>query len=85
MGRKDPGRGNMISNLRPITLLNVELKILANVLAKRVPLVTEKLVGEAQTCTISGRTIQNNLHLIRYTIDRIGNNLDMRGDPVHLN
>lgn len=44
--RKNPSSGNKISNFRLITLVDVELKILVKVLAKRLALVTETLAGE---------------------------------------
>lgn len=46
MVRKNPSSGNKISNFRLITLVDVELKILVKVLAKRLALVTETLAGE---------------------------------------
>ncbi len=71
--RKDADKGDVIDNFRPITLLNAEFKILAKVLANRLALVVEKLVGEAQTCAIPGRSIHDNLHLVRYIIERVSN------------
>lgn len=53
-------------------------------LAKRLARVAERLVGEAHTRPIFGRMIQDNLHLIRYTIDRIGKKHRMAGALVHL-
>lgn len=47
--------------------------------AKRLALVAEKLVGEAQSCTLPSRVIQDNIHLIRYTIDRMLKLLGMGG------
>lgn len=67
MVRKDPCSRNKITNFRPITLLNVEFKILA----KRLALVADRLDGEAQTCVFPGRTVQDKLLLIRYTIERV--------------
>lgn len=42
--QKELGQGDDISNLRPITLLVTELKILAKVLAKRLAPLVERLV-----------------------------------------
>ena len=50
---------------RSITLLNTELKILARVLANRLQRVISDLIGPEQTFTVKGRSIQDNLHLIR--------------------
>ena len=54
-----------LDDYRPITLLNTELKILARVLANRLQLVISDLIGSEQTFTVKGRSIQDNLHLIR--------------------
>ena len=53
-----------LDDYRPITLLNTELKILARVLANRLQLVSD-LIGPEQTYAVKGRSIQDNLHLIR--------------------
>lgn len=44
---------------------------MTEVLAKRLAHVVEKLVGNVQTCTIPGKLIQNNLHLMHYTLERV--------------
>lgn len=62
--RKDPGKGNHISNFRLITLLNVKLKILAKILAKRLTRVTEKLKGKAQTCAMPGSSVHDIHHVL---------------------
>ena len=54
-----------LDDYRPITLLNTELKILARVLANRLQLVISDLIAPEQTFAVKGRSIQNNLHLIR--------------------
>ena len=54
----------------PITLLNTELKILARVLANRLLPVISDLIGPEQTYVVKGRSIQNNLHLIREVLER---------------
>lgn len=64
--RKDPTKKDIIDTFWPVSLLNTELKILTKVLLKRLARVTEGSVGEAQTCALSGRTIQDNLHNIRH-------------------
>lgn len=69
---KDLSKGDHMSNYRSITLLNVELEILTKVLAKRLAHVMEKLAEETQTCAISGRSIQDNLHLLHCTLDKVG-------------
>ena len=56
---------------RPITLLYTELKILARVLANRLQLIISDLIGPEQTCAMKGRSIQDNLHLIRKALEEI--------------
>lgn len=44
MLKKNPNRENVIDNIRHITLINADLKILSVVLAKRLAFVMDKLV-----------------------------------------
>ena len=60
-----------LDDYRPITLLNTELKILARVLANRLQLVISDLIGPEQTFAVKGRSIQDNLHLIRDVLEGI--------------
>ena len=60
-----------LDDYRPITLLNSELKILARVLANRLQLVLSDLFGPKQTFDVKGRSIQDNLHLIREVVEGI--------------
>ena len=60
-----------LDDYRPITLLNTELKILARVLASRLQLVISDLLGPEQTFAVKGRSIQDNLHLIREVLEGI--------------
>ena len=69
--RKDKDGGDGIDNFRPITLLNTELKILAKVLSNRLQTVLASLIGPEQTCSVKGRTIQDNLHLVRTIIENV--------------
>ena len=48
-----------------ITLLNTDLKILARVLTNRLQVVISDTIGPEQTFAVKGRSIQDNLHLIR--------------------
>lgn len=77
-------KGDKIKNLMPTTLLNTEFKILSKLLAKRLARIVQGLVWEAQSCDISGRFIHDNLHLIRYSIERVGQTSDKGGVLVHL-
>jgi len=60
-----------LDDYRPITLLNTELKILARVLANRLRLVVGDLIELEQNYAVKGRSIQNNLHLIRMILEGI--------------
>ena len=60
-----------LDDYRPITLLNTELKILAWVLATRLQFVISDLIGPEQTFAVKGRSIQDNLHLIREVLEGI--------------
>ena len=62
-----------LDDYRPITLLNTELKILAQVLANRLQIVISDLIGLEQTYVVKGRSIQDNLHLIREVLEGIEN------------
>ena len=69
--RKDKEVGEKLDSYRPITLLNTELKILAKVLSNRLQLVMEDLVGPGQNFAVPGRSIQDNLHLVRTVLEGI--------------
>ena len=60
-----------LKNWRPISLLNVDYKILSKALTNRLSRVLTTIVGEDQTCSVSGRTIFDNLTLFRDTLDYI--------------
>ena len=68
-GGKHVGEG--LDDYRPITLLNTELKILARVLANRLQRVISNLIGPEQTFAVKGKSIQDNLHLIREVLEGI--------------
>ena len=58
-----------LDDCRPITLLNIELKILARVLANHLQIVISDLIGPEQTYAVKGRSIQDNLDLIREVLE----------------
>ena len=70
---KEGGRHvwEVLDDYRPITLLSIELKILARLLAIRLQLVISDLIGPGQTFAMKGRSIQANLHLIREVLEGI--------------
>ena len=53
-----------LKNWRPITLLNVDYKLLSKVLAKRMELLLLKLIHTDQTGFINGRYIGQNIRLL---------------------
>jgi len=59
----------LLKNWRPITLLNFDYKIISKVLSKRLNKVISTLINIDQTCAIQGRSIQNNIHLMRNITD----------------
>ena len=65
-----------LDDYRPITLLNTELKILARVLANHLQLVICDLIGPEQTFAVKGRSIQDNLHLIREVLEGIKDDIE---------
>ena len=56
-----------ISNFRPLTMLNIDLKILAKILADRLQTVLPSLICPEQSYAVKGKTIQDSLHLVRTT------------------
>lgn len=53
----------------PISLSNVDYKILMKVLAARLQLVVKEIVGPHQTCGIKGRSITTNTHVARSILE----------------
>ncbi len=65
-----PGKDEkLLSNLRPITLLNTDYKILTTVLATRLKTGISKLISSTQSGFLKGRSIHNNIHLVLDLID----------------
>ena len=60
-----------LDDYRVITLLKTELKILARVLANHLQIITCDLIGPEQTFAVKGRSIMDNLHLIREVLEGI--------------
>ena len=69
--RKNKYGGDGISNFRPLTMLNTDLKILAKILANRLQTVLPSLICPEQTCAVKGRTIQDSLHLVRTIVEKV--------------
>ena len=59
------GERLLLSNWRPISLLNTDYKILAKALSVRLSKVSANIVSDDQTCGVPGRTILNNVFILR--------------------
>lgn len=59
----------LLSNWRPISLLNTDYKILAHVLSNRLKTVLNKLINTDQSGYLKGRNISFNIRLIQDVID----------------
>ena len=66
---KDLDNATNVKNYRPISLLNYDYKLISKVITNRVKNVLEHIIHPDQTCTVPGRTIFDNLHLMRNIID----------------
>ena len=60
-----------LKNWRPISLLNVDYKICSKVLSLGLSKVLEFIVDPDQTCSVPGRRITSNLHVLRDVLDYI--------------
>ena len=59
------GDRNELNNWRPISLLNVDYKILSKILSTRVRQILHSVINIDQTCSVAGRSILDNAHLLR--------------------
>ena len=66
---KDSNNASDMKNWRPISPLNYDYKIISKSLTNRLSTVMETLVHEDQTCAVKGRSIFDNVHLLRNVID----------------
>lgn len=67
----DPEKLLKVECYRPISLTNVDYKILMKILASRLQVVIKGIVGPHQTCGIKGRTIYTNIHVARSILEMI--------------
>ena len=73
----------ILENLRPISLLNVDYKILTKVIAKRIEKVLPTLINPDQTGYFKGRYIGENVRLI-YDLIRCTEKLNQKGITIFL-
>ena len=77
------GDRDNIKNWRPITLLNLDYKIIAKVFAERLKKVLPSLIGSDQKAFIAGRQITETVRLIQDIIDKADEN-DEEGAIIFL-
>ena len=58
-----------IKNYRPVSLMNIDVKILSKLICNRMSVVSDNIIGIDQTCTLKGRSILDNTHLHRNIVD----------------
>ena len=68
---KDETRADEMKCYRPISLLNIEYKIISKVIANRLGTVLPNIIGIDQTSAIKGRSIFDNIHLLKNVIGDI--------------
>ena len=73
----------ILENLRPISLLNVDYKILTKVIAKRIEKVLPTLINPGQTGYVKGRYIGENVRLI-YDLIHYTDKLNQKGINIFL-
>jgi len=66
---KNKDHPELLSNWRPISLLNVDYKVISKVLSLRLGRVLPFIIDLDQTCAVKGRSIHDNVHLLRNVID----------------
>lgn len=72
-----------LRNWRPISLLNVDYKLIARSLGGRLKSVMELVVNDDQTCGVPGRAISDNLNLVRDVLGDV-DRLDLDGVVLSL-
>lgn len=68
---KDEQHSQLMKNWRPISLLNYDYKIISKSITNRLSSVIASIVHEDQTCAVKGRSIFDNIHLLRNIIDYV--------------
>ena len=66
---KNVGNRQELKNWRPISLLNVDYKILSKVITNRLKRIMPFIIGEEQTYVVASKNIQENIMLLRDVID----------------
>ena len=66
---KDPITHDDVKNYRPISLMNIDVKILSKLICNRMSVFSNNIIGIDQTCDLKGRSILDNAHLHRNVFD----------------
>ncbi|KAJ3581573.1 hypothetical protein NHX12_016499, partial [Muraenolepis orangiensis] len=80
-----PKKGNLqdIKNWRPVSLLCVDYKLLSKVLATRLGRAVEQVIHRDQTYCVPGRSMVDNVHLIRDVLE-VSSSLDINTGLISL-
>ena len=68
---KDKKLHYLLTHWRPISLINVDAKIVSKSISNRLKEVLPYIISEDQTCSIEGRSISDNIHLLRNVFDYV--------------
>ena len=74
----------ILENLRPISLLNVDYKILTKAIAKRVEKVLPDIINVDQTGYVKGRYIGENIRLIQDDVIHFTSQMNEKGIAIFL-
>jgi len=66
---KDVRKADNLSAWRPITLLNIDHKIISKVILNKLKPISKNIVSSSQTCGVKGRSIFDNLHFLHNVFD----------------
>ncbi|KAJ3584387.1 hypothetical protein NHX12_014882, partial [Muraenolepis orangiensis] len=80
-----PKKGNLqdINNWRPVSLLCVDYKLLSKALATRLGRAVEQVIHRDQTYCVPGRSMVDNVHLIRDVLE-VSSSLDINTGLISL-